>query len=157
MARRGDSGNLFIGRVSKNARAKDLEDVFGHYGRMIRCEIKYGPDMAFAFIDYEDRRDAEDALRYENGRSICGNSIVVEWAKGTPRVGGRSDSDECYKCRRTGHMARDCTRGAADPPSRGSGRTRDSRSRSRDRRRSISRDRTRRRSSSRSPRRNGRY
>ena len=42
MARRGDAGNLFVGRVSKNARAKDLEDVFGTYGRMLRCDIKYG-------------------------------------------------------------------------------------------------------------------
>jgi len=30
----------------------------------------------------------QDALRYENGRSICGASIIVEWAKGTPRVPG---------------------------------------------------------------------
>lgn len=26
-------------------------------------------------------------MRYENGRSICGSSILVEWAKGAPRTG----------------------------------------------------------------------
>lgn len=26
-------------------------------------------------------------MRYENGRSICGSSILVEWAKGSPRTG----------------------------------------------------------------------
>lgn len=24
-------------------------------------------------------------MRYENGRTICGNKVIVEWAKGTPR------------------------------------------------------------------------
>lgn len=26
-------------------------------------------------------------MRYENGRSISGSSILVEWAKGSPRTG----------------------------------------------------------------------
>ena len=24
-------------------------------------------------------------MKYENGRDICGSSIIVEWAKGNPR------------------------------------------------------------------------
>ena len=43
MSRRSSSGDgLFIGRLSKNCRVRDLEDVFEPYGRMTRCEIKYG-------------------------------------------------------------------------------------------------------------------
>jgi len=114
MSRRSD-GALFIGRVNKNTRVKDLEDVFSTYGILTRCDIKYG-DMAFGFVDFEDRRDAEDAMRYENGRSVCGSNIIVEWAKSNPRSGGgggggggsRDNNDSCYKCRRPGHMARDC-------------------------------------------------
>jgi len=30
----------------------------------------------------------QDALRYENGRTVCGANIIVEWAKGTPRAPG---------------------------------------------------------------------
>jgi len=43
MARRfGDGGSLFIGRLSKNTRIRDLEEVFETYGRVTRCDIKYG-------------------------------------------------------------------------------------------------------------------
>jgi hypothetical protein len=27
----------------------------------------------------------KDAIRYENGRTVCGSSIIVEWAKGNRR------------------------------------------------------------------------
>ncbi|KAJ8298802.1 hypothetical protein KUTeg_022862 [Tegillarca granosa] len=83
MSRRRE-GNLFIGRLSKSVRVRDLEDVFEPYGRMSRCEVKY----AYGFVDYEDQRDAEDALRYENGRELCGSNIRVEWSKGAPRGPG---------------------------------------------------------------------
>ena len=44
MSRRSSSadGCLFVGRLSKSCRVRDLEDVFEPYGRMSRCEIKYG-------------------------------------------------------------------------------------------------------------------
>ena len=44
MSRRSSSGDgcLFVGRLSKSCRVRDLEDVFEPYGRMSRCEIKYG-------------------------------------------------------------------------------------------------------------------
>ena len=43
MSRRYSSeGSLFVGRLSKSCRVRDLEDVFEPYGRMSRCEIKYG-------------------------------------------------------------------------------------------------------------------
>ncbi|XP_059172091.1 serine/arginine-rich splicing factor 4-like isoform X1 [Physella acuta] len=113
MSRR--DGAIYVGRLSKSTRTRDLEEIFEPYGRLLRCDIKYGTEMAYAFIDFEDRRDAEDCVKYEHGRELNGQSIIVEWAKGgKDRRMKRNDNnssqsyDECFRCRRTGHWARDC-------------------------------------------------
>ncbi|XP_002399999.2 serine/arginine-rich splicing factor RS2Z33 isoform X2 [Ixodes scapularis] len=158
-------GQLFIGRLPLECRERDVEQVFERYGRLLRCDVKYGTGMAYAFVDYEDHRDAEDAVKYENGREIRGQSVVVEWARGPsfrPPAAKVSSFDECYRCRRTGHWARDCPEGdSRERPYYPSRRSR-SRSRSRSRTpqrsyrrsrhsRSRSRSSSRRRSWSRSP------
>lgn len=34
--------SLFVGRIPKYTRARELEDVFIKYGRIIRCDVKSG-------------------------------------------------------------------------------------------------------------------
>jgi len=50
---------LFVGKLSRRTRQRDIEELFERYGRMTRCDVKYAPDNAFAFIDYEHDADAE--------------------------------------------------------------------------------------------------
>jgi len=102
-------GHLITGRISPETRARDLEDVFGKYGRIIRCDVKRG----FAFVEFEDDRDGDDALKELDGSEILGHRVVVEWAKGRRR--GPSERDKCFRCGREGHWARDCH----NTPSRG--------------------------------------
>jgi len=37
-----NGASLFIGRLSRHTRVKDLEEIFEAYGRITRCDIKYG-------------------------------------------------------------------------------------------------------------------
>ena len=33
---------LFVGRLPRGTRARDLEDIFYKYGKMTRCDVKQG-------------------------------------------------------------------------------------------------------------------
>ena len=35
-------GSLFIGRLAFDCRTRELEDLFGKYGRLTRCDVKKG-------------------------------------------------------------------------------------------------------------------
>jgi len=151
--------SLFVGRLSSETRSRDLEDLFYKYGKITRCDVKRG---GFGFIEFDDKRDAEDAIKELDGATLLGRKIAVEWAKGARRGSDSStstsrdktDGDACFKCGESGHWARDC------PNSRGGSSRRRSRSRSpRRRRSSTERDRSPRRRSpkrDRSPRRRDR-
>uniref|UniRef100_A0A0D3BNS0 RRM domain-containing protein n=2 Tax=Brassica oleracea var. oleracea TaxID=109376 RepID=A0A0D3BNS0_BRAOL len=71
---------VFVGNFEYETRQSELERLFSKYGRVERVDMKSG----YAFVYFEDERDAEDAIRgidnipfgYEKRR------LSVEWAKG---------------------------------------------------------------------------
>lgn len=38
----GNGGSLFVGRLAFDCRTRELEELFGKYGRITRCDIKRG-------------------------------------------------------------------------------------------------------------------
>jgi len=85
------SCELFVGNLNPEVRIRDLENCFGRYGKIVRCDLKKN----FGFIQLGDKRDAEEAIRKENNRRLLGSVMTVEWAKGSvgdegkgPRQGG---------------------------------------------------------------------
>ncbi|XP_010054982.2 serine/arginine-rich splicing factor RS31 [Eucalyptus grandis] len=71
---------VFVGNFEYDTRQYELERLFSKYGRVERVDMKSG----FAFVYFEDERDAEDAIHglddvpfgYDRRR------LSVEWAKG---------------------------------------------------------------------------
>ncbi|KAL4225639.1 serine arginine-rich splicing factor [Mactra antiquata] len=154
MSRRSDLDcKIYVGDLGRDTNEKDLERSFGYYGRLRSVWVARNP-AGFAFIEFEDPRDAEDAVRGLDGTNVNGSRIRVEHSTGKVRPkpwlrgGGRSGrgrrpfhpEDRCYECGEAGHYAYDCPRHR----SRGSRRYSRSRSRSRSRgRRSYTRSRSR--------------
>jgi len=86
------SSRLYVGHLSHRARERDIEDFFGKYGRVREVLLKNG----FGFVEFDDPRDAEEAVYRCNGKELRGERVIVELTKRPPRgrdnyrsIGGR--------------------------------------------------------------------
>uniref|UniRef100_A0A3Q3VJK3 RRM domain-containing protein n=1 Tax=Mola mola TaxID=94237 RepID=A0A3Q3VJK3_MOLML len=75
---------IFIGRLSPSAREKDVERFFKGYGRIRDIDLKKG----FGFVEFDDPRDAEDAVYELDGKELCNERVTIEHARVRLR-GGR--------------------------------------------------------------------
>ena len=60
-------GKVYVGDLGSSATKQDLEDAFNPYGRLRNVWVARNPP-GFAFVEFEDGRDAEDAVRALDGR-----------------------------------------------------------------------------------------
>jgi len=83
MSRDINRNRVFIGRLNPEARSRDLEKFFRDHGfsRLKDVNIKLG----YAFIEFDDKRDADDAVYELNKKDFFGSRITVEHATGTPK------------------------------------------------------------------------
>jgi len=146
--------SLYIRNLGSSTRPEDLRRVFAKYGpiRDIYIPLDYYTKEArgFAYVQYEDIRDAEDALYYEEHVRVHGRELDVQYAEGDRKTPGQMRNKEgtgSYYGGRGGG-------GGGGYGGQRRGYRRDSRSRSRSprrRRRSPSRSRSRSKHSRRSP------
>jgi len=63
---------VYIGGLRDDANRYDLEDAFSKYGPVRNVWVARRPP-GFAFVEMEDPRDADDAVRGLDGTRICGS------------------------------------------------------------------------------------
>ncbi|XP_014675930.1 PREDICTED: RNA-binding protein 1-like isoform X2 [Priapulus caudatus] len=79
---------VYVGDLGNNATEHELESSFSKYGPLRNVWVARKPP-GFAFIEFEDTRDAEDAVRAMDGARCCGVRIRAEMSSGRSRRGGR--------------------------------------------------------------------
>ncbi|KAK3041942.1 hypothetical protein RJ639_002250 [Escallonia herrerae] len=77
MSRRS-SRTLYVGNLPGDVRERDVEDLFYKYGPIVEIDLKIPPrPPGYAFVEFEDPRDAEDAIRGRDGCKYDGQRLRV--------------------------------------------------------------------------------
>mmetsp|Transcript_2828 Transcript_2828/g.6426 ORF Transcript_2828/g.6426 Transcript_2828/m.6426 type:complete len:235 (+) Transcript_2828:66-770(+) len=82
---------IWIGGLPSEAEAEDIEDICKRYGRVMDVNIRNSPRDRFAFVEFDNDRDAMDAIKGLDQTKLKGRAIKVSTANpaGQRPAGGR--------------------------------------------------------------------
>lgn len=94
------SHRVYVGNILENVKKEDLEVEFAKYGKLTSTWVAFNPP-GFAFIEFEEEQDAQEAVSSMNGVDFMGSKIRVEISpnrgrgrgRGRGRSGGRGRGD----------------------------------------------------------------
>ncbi|XP_022135867.1 serine/arginine-rich splicing factor SR30 isoform X2 [Momordica charantia] len=93
-----NSRTIYVGNLPGDIRLKEVEDLFYKYGPIVDIDLKIPPrPPGYAFVEFEDVRDAEDAIYGRDGYKFDGCRLRVEFAHG-----GRGQSSSIDRYSRSG-------------------------------------------------------
>ncbi|KAH7543028.1 hypothetical protein FEM48_Zijuj02G0139200 [Ziziphus jujuba var. spinosa] len=77
------SRTIYVGNLPGDIRMREIEDLFLKYGPIVDIDLKIPPrPPGYAFIEFEDPRDADDAIYGRDGYDFDGYRLRVELAHG---------------------------------------------------------------------------
>ncbi|XP_069827387.1 serine/arginine-rich splicing factor 10 isoform X1 [Dendropsophus ebraccatus] len=90
--------SLFVRNVADDIRSEDLRREFGRYGPIVDVYVPLDfytrRPRGFAYVQFEDVRDAEDALHNLDRRWICGRQIEIQFAQGDRKTPNQMKAKE---------------------------------------------------------------
>lgn len=100
--------SLFVGNVSRHVSLQELEAEFQRFGACTVCH-----KGSYAFIEFPDEQDAQDAITALNAKNLGGLRLNIEWSRRSTRFDPTArvpvKSPSCYKCGQPGHISKDCS------------------------------------------------
>jgi len=97
------ANRLFVGGLSWDVTDDSLRKAFEEIGPVTSSRVvtdrETGRSRGFGFVEYNDRRDAEDAKEKLNGTDLDGRSIRVDFASEGGGGGGRGGGGGGYRGR----------------------------------------------------------
>ena len=80
---RRNSTTLYVGKLPYSFREPDVAQLFERFGRLRKVTVQLDPytgkNKGFAFVEFEDRRDAEDAFDKYDGFTVEGCRLKLDW------------------------------------------------------------------------------
>lgn len=88
---------IYVGNLPPDIRTKDIQDLFYKFGKVSFVDLKNRKGPPFAFVEFEDARDAEDAVHARDGYDYDGYRLRVEFPRGGgPSAGGGDRGRKMY-------------------------------------------------------------
>uniref|UniRef100_A0A453FB97 RRM domain-containing protein n=6 Tax=Triticinae TaxID=1648030 RepID=A0A453FB97_AEGTS len=104
---RRNSCTIYVGNLPGDIREREVEDLFYKYGRIVDIDLKIPPrPPGYAFVEFEDPRDADDAIYGRDGYDFDGYRLRVELAHGGRAQSYSYDRPSSFSNGRRGGVSR---------------------------------------------------